>query len=170
MSIRILLAMLCGCVPLQAVNATPIGSVKYADLASINGMPALCLPKSETAPFAVGWATLYDSYAKDVDAWQVVLKEQAAPVVLKPGECFAYGTVPEGYMLEKGTAGKKPLQLEVGKTYAFRLNSASRSVDAYFVVFCITSEGEGRFVKYPPLSSGEAVPSCDGRNGNRISR
>jgi len=153
-------------------NATPLGRLEYADLTSINGQPAICLPGHAKAPFAVGWVILAESFARNTGIWGVSLKEGGTPVVLNPGECFSYGDVPAAYELVRLGRNEHPVVLETNKTYSFLLQSASQSKDVYNVVFCI---GEGRsgqfeFYKRSPSSSREqAALPCKASGSNSAS-
>jgi len=153
-------------------NATPLGRLEYADLTSINGQPALCLPGHAKAPFAVGWVILAESFAEKGGVWSLKLKEGATPLVLKPGECFTYGVAPEAYESMKLGANERPLRLEVNKAYSFRLHSALQSTDVYTVAFCVGEGKGGQFEFYkrsPSLSREQAARPCKASKNNNAS-
>lgn len=154
------------------VHATPQGRMEYANIASKNGKPAICLPDNAKAPFPVGWVMLSESHAQDAGMWGLKLKHGATPLALKSGECFAYGAVPEAYELMRFGTRESKLLLEVNKTYVFRVNNAYRSTDTYVVVFCVGGSPDGgfKFFEYTPLADGgRVVPSCDARKNSNVS-
>jgi len=167
------LALIIGYGVLGAVaNATPLGRVEYADLTSVNGYPAICLPREAKAPFAVGWAILAEGFAEKGGVWSLKLKEGATPMILKTGECFAYGVVPEAYEFMKHGSNEPPLILEVDKTYSFRLHTASQSNDVYNVVFCVGEGRGGQFEFYkrsPSMSREQAARPCKASKNNNAS-
>lgn len=155
------------CVLGVAAHAAGLGRMEYSDVASINGLPAICLSKDSSAMLSTGWVSLSESYTKKSGVWGLRLKDGASPLMLKPGECFPYGFVPEGYKLRENFGRNEyPLVLEVNKTYVFRLNDAKKSMDAFQVVFCInkTMAGAVEYLQYTQLpDGGQIVPICDGK-------
>lgn len=169
---RLLAFIVCSGVLGSAVNATPSGHLAFADLTSVNGQPALCLPERAKAPFAVGWVILTERSARNAGVWGLQLKEGATPLMLKPGECFTYGVVPQAYELMKLGANERPLALAMNNTYSFRLHSALQSTDVYTVAFCV---GQGRdgmfeFYKRPSSLSREKLGApCKASKDNNVS-
>ncbi|WP_455884474.1 hypothetical protein [Pseudomonas spelaei] len=169
----IIFFMLCVCG--VTAHATVLGREEYANIASLNGRPAICLRNDSTASLAVGWVTLSESYSNKMGVWALTLREGASPLILKPGECFSYGMTPAGYEpLVSYGRNEYPLVLEADKTYVFRLNDAYRPTDSRKVVFCIkkTATGAVEYLQYTQLADGsQIVPACDGaRNAKVIER
>jgi len=150
-------------------HATSLGRMEYADIESVDGKPSICIPGNAEKSFSVGWVSLSQSYTKNTGFWGVSLKSGEEPLMLKPGECFVFGVVPNGYASEFPGSKEYPLRLEVNQTYVFRLSGAYKSTDTYRVVFCVNSKAGGGFeyLKYIPLSGGEeAVPVCNVRSNS----
>lgn len=148
----------------RAAISTSFGRIEEGRIDSISGKPAICLPKDTRESFPVGWITLSESYIKNPGGWSVALKEGVNPIILKPGECLAYGSIPEGYNLENYKIKVPKLNLQANRTYTFSINSATHPRDSYDAVFCISenSDGSRDYLQYRRLSDGsELIPSCD---------
>jgi len=158
--------LLAGC----SVYAMSFGRDESANVTSIDGKPAICLPIDADEVFPVGWVSLSQSYVRSPGAWGVMLQQGAKPLALRPGDCLVLGIVPEGYELDSYKVKTRTLTLEVNKTYVFSMTDALHSTDTYAAVFCIerTAEGGLEYKRYINLPDGsELVPSCDARlNGN----
>ncbi|WP_409460103.1 hypothetical protein ACK1O1_11105 [Stenotrophomonas maltophilia] len=119
-----------------------------AKIALINGTPAICLPKDAPRSFAVSSVLLMESQSFPPGMWSIRLKEGARPIRLGPGQCFPYGSVPEGYQLEPRGVNSRPLRLETDNGYYFRISRAGRlwsisQIGYYSADFCIKEAASG---------------------------
>jgi len=129
-------------------HATPLRYDKQAEVSLIDGRPAICLPKKARSPFPIGWATLSEASDQNDGVWSIELKDGAAPLMLKPGDCFSYGRVPSSYAVEPLRGKERVLELRPGLAYVFRLNSSVHSAEAYSVLFCTgRKQTEGREIE-----------------------
>ncbi|MGF6203150.1 hypothetical protein [Pseudomonas laurylsulfatiphila] len=150
-------------------HATSFGLQGDAKIAVIDGKPAVCLP-NDAKTFSVGWISLSESYVRNPGSWGVAIKEGFKPLELKPEECVVFGVVPDGYALSHYEVSGGPLNLEVNRTYIFRLSDVYSARDTYSAVFCIRRNSDGTlgYIQYSRSKGGvEVAPICDAkRNGN----
>ncbi|MCX2897802.1 hypothetical protein [Pseudomonas mandelii] len=145
-------------------SATSFGFFGRADILSVNGVPAICSPSDASAPLQVGAVTVSESYVRNPGSWGIALKDGAVPLALKPGECIAFESVPEGYEVDKYTTKVPRLKLEVNKTYLFAISDAYKTRDTYTGTFCVSRKADGRleYREYTRLNDGaRLIPSCD---------
>jgi hypothetical protein len=150
------------------VHATSSGRLELGVIDSVDGEPAICLPRNVKESMSVGWASLTQSYKKRPDFWSINLKKGGRPMILAPGECMVYGVVPEGYELSSYKGDFKPLRLKLNRVYNFQLNDAYRPTDVYSASFCIALSPDGTFqyLQYGYLPGGGRVkPPCDSKRG-----
>lgn len=149
-----------------AARATPWGLPGTAVIGSSNGQLSICVP--EKTLYGVSLDSLFVSERQsDKGAsstmWQIELKENGTPMILKKGDCVFYGAEPSGY-LEIVTA--KPLR--VGGVYYARMdvsvfNPTRQSILFYDVVFCVAKQRDGTlfYPQYKYDQAGRAIkPSC----------
>jgi len=145
------------------VHATSFGLMADANIETIKGQPAICLPVDAKEDFPVGWISFAESYVRNPGSWAVSLKEGVKPLILKPGECVVFGEVPRGYELDRNVRSSL-LTLEENKTYVFRVSGAYETRDAYAAVFCTGSKLKDGF-EYHQYSraadGGQVIPACD---------
>ncbi|MCX2897799.1 hypothetical protein [Pseudomonas mandelii] len=148
----------------KVASANSFGRLGSADILTIDGVPAVCTPKDAGAPLLVGSVTVSEGYILNPGSWGITLQEGALPLALKPGECVSFGSVPEGFGIDRYTTKKPPLQLEVNKTYLFSIYDAYKSRDTYTGTFCVSQKADGRleYREYTRLHDGATlIPSCD---------
>ncbi|WP_133160938.1 hypothetical protein [Pseudomonas laurylsulfativorans] len=165
----LIVAWLCGVVGFSA-HATPLGRTVYGVFESVDGNPAICLPSDAKRSFSVGWAVISESYAQKGGFWGVALKLNASPLVLRSGECFVYGAVPEEYELEGLGLNERALKFEENRTYVFRITESSGTNDTYRVVFCAGENHGGgfKYFEYTHLPDGVTItPFCDAKKNRR---
>lgn len=153
------------------VHATSFGYRGEANVIAVNNKPAICIPPEATKKISVGWVSLSESYVRYAGGWGITLKPDSAPLVLKAGECFVFGDVPEGYETDEHEIKTAKLKLEINRTYVFRLNDADYPRDSYSAVFCISKVASGtmEYLQYTRLADGtEVIPSCDARRNGKV--
>ncbi|WP_139092999.1 MULTISPECIES: hypothetical protein [Pseudomonas] len=158
----------CGCILLVIATceacATSVGWNGEPVLKSIDGSPAICLPSDASEAFPVSRVLLSESYVNRPLGWELKLKPNAAPLVLKSGECFRFGQIPDGYEVDMPSR-LKVLQKDI--TYVFmmdRINDARHYNYFYSTAFCVEGDVDAgykysQYVRLP--DGGEVVPSCD---------
>ncbi|MGN8278696.1 hypothetical protein [Pseudomonas sp. SMN5] len=151
-------------------DATSFGRKATAQIAAIDGHPAICLPDDVEKAFTVGWISLSEGYVRNPGSWGLALVPGAEPLALKAGDCMVFGVVPDGYESNDEKLKTRPLVLQINRTYVFRLTDAYRTRDSYTAVFCIgqTVNGVVEYLQYIRRANGaEDIPYCDSkRNGN----
>ncbi|MEL7937114.1 hypothetical protein [Pseudomonas delhiensis] len=141
-------------------------------IVSIGNVPGVCLPDDAKEDFPVSRVLLSESYVSRPLDWELRLKPNAAPLILKPGECIKFGYVPSGYAIDEASG---LYELKVNTIYVFIVD---RVVDAdhynyfYSAAFCVSKNAEGvyEYLQYSRLpNGGEVIPSCDSKRNKRVS-
>lgn len=158
----------------ECVYATSFGRRETGVIVSVNGSPAICIPKHAKKAFAVGGISLTESRRPNSPYWGASLLAGGKPLELMPGACMVFGDVPKGYEYDNDKISARPLELEVNRTYSFSVVDAYRSRDSYDAVFCVnkTATGTLEYLQYTRLPDGsQSVPVCGGnRNGDASSQ
>lgn len=144
MKYKIAFLLVLGSTLTSICSATSFGKRQAASVRSVEGKPAICLPSTLKQSFSVGWITVSESNAPRSGLWGVELKAGSRPLALKPGECIAFGVVPEGYEIERYELKLPEFKLEVNKVYNFYLNDFYRPRDSYEATFCIGEPVSGK--------------------------
>ncbi|QEY71490.1 hypothetical protein [Pseudomonas denitrificans (nom. rej.)] len=148
-------------------HATPIGWRGEAVIASRNGAPAICLPQNATEAFPISRVVLSESYVNTSLKWILALKGNFKPVTLKPGECFKFGDIPDGYELDKDS---NISTLQKNRTYSFtidRVNDSEHYNYFYSSAFCIEGNINNgyKYFQYIRLKDGSTIiPACDSKS------
>lgn len=145
-------------------EASPWGLPKGADIKPLHGTVGICIPGDEPHSVAVESASVSESYMVNgirQTMWQIELQPNAIPVVLKPGDCLAYGESLSGYW-----EGGSPKELLPGVFYYFRLNRLVESPSQtstlfYDAVFCPAIRDRGLiYLQRNGKASGQAGAPC----------
>lgn len=127
-------------------NATPWGLPGNAVINSSGGQLSICLPGKDLRLISLESlfvSEIQSGKGASLTMWQIELKRDGAPLMLKKGSCIVYGSELPGYLVN---VMAKPLQ--VGSVYYARVNvsvsnSSRISVLFYDVVFCVKNPRDG---------------------------
>lgn len=154
----------------DGANATLFGSNGKGRITSVDGKPALCLPKNAEDNFPLASFSISESYLDHSGSWGGSLKPGRQPILLKPGDCIVFGRIPAGYIAREFGRHYKTLELKPNRTYVFQINRAYQYATVYNAVFCTMPNASGGFdyLQYVRLPVNMKItPSCDARlNGN----
>lgn len=88
----------------SSIHATPSGWKGVPIITSIDGVPAICLPRSAET-FPVYRIMVAESFMEGTAIWELDLEPNAKPVVMQPGGCLKFGESLDGYKLEGDLGG-----------------------------------------------------------------
>ncbi|MDF3931928.1 hypothetical protein [Pseudomonas citronellolis] len=133
---------------------------------SIENVPAVCLPDDAKEEFPVSRVLLSESYVSRPLDWELKLKPNAVPLILRPGDCIKFGYVPNGYLIDEAS---RLSELKINTTYVFivdRVGDADHYNYFYSAAFCVGKSASGvyEYLQYNRLpNGGEVIPSCDSK-------
>ncbi len=119
-----------------------------ADIRLVDGTPAICIPEKAKGSFPVANLLLLEYYTLESESWAIRLKDDAKPMKLKPGNCIAYGSIPDGYERDGPKDNRENFQLKLNTIYYFQ---ASRNIPnlwyfptaIYEATFCLKEDTDG---------------------------
>ncbi|MBN5017030.1 hypothetical protein [Stenotrophomonas muris] len=118
-----------------------------ADIRLVDGTPAICIPEKAKGSFPVANLLLLEYYTLESESWAIRLKDDAKPMKLKPGNCIAYGSIPDGYERD-GPDNRENFQLKLNTTYYFQAirqipNLWYLRTAIYEATFCLKTDADG---------------------------
>lgn len=136
------------CVAPYMAHAFPLVR-EEADVRLVDGTPAICIPKESKGSFPVANLLLMEYYTLESESWAISLKDDAKPTKLKPGNCIAYGSTPDGYERDGPDDNRENFQLKLNTTYYFQaIRYISnlrhlRTAIIYEATICLKTDADG---------------------------